>query len=97
MLMIVIHHISFQMNEFRNFRSFYTCFFHTEIPNRSEGEIFINYKRGGVIAIAKEEDKENNVTNGKIESISKKFVFKNNEIIVFNKIKNYFVYCLGLI
>ncbi len=56
--------------------AFTPAFFYTEIPNGSEGEIFINYKRGGVIAIAKVEDKENNVTNGKIESISKKFVLK---------------------
>ncbi len=47
--------------------AFTPVFFYTEIPNGSEGEIFINYKRGGIIAIAKVEDKENNGTNGKIE------------------------------
>ena len=47
--------------------AFTPVFFYTEIPNGSEGEIFINYKRGGIIAIAKVDDKENNDTNGKIE------------------------------
>ena len=47
--------------------SFSPVFFYTEIPYKSEGEVFINYQKGGTIAIGKIVNKEKNDSNGKIE------------------------------
>ena len=47
--------------------SFSPVFFYTEIPYNSEGEVFINYKKGGTIAIGKIVNKEKRDSNGKNE------------------------------
>ncbi len=51
--------------------SFSPVFFYTEIPYKSEGEVFINYQKGGIIAIGKIVNKEKEDSNGKIEQNNK--------------------------
>lgn len=58
--------------------AFTPVYFYTEIPYTSKGEIFINYKRGGIYAIANVINKEKNDSNGNIEQ--------------YNQLTNNFVY-----